>query len=270
MDYKIAFFDMDGTLYQTENNIIEKRTIDDLHRLQANGVKVCAATGRPLNQMGLILKEFPDFDYFVLINGGYVLDKKQNLLFENPLKPEITSDIVDWSEANHNGLMFHFGDASYIYDKFYPFYYFCKDHHVLDYLFYDENRSYHKRHHAYNAVVMTKSAKAVEDFIKEHPMLRSDLIQVSDDHFCYDIFNKENDKSVGIEQILVKENIAWDECVCFGDSTNDITMLSKAGVGVAMGNASDFVKSHANYITDNVYNEGVAKAIEKIFFDQGK
>lgn len=124
MAYKIVFFDMDGTLYQTENDIIQESSLQAIQALRDQGYIVCAATGRPLNQMNLILERV-QFDYMVMINGGYVLDREQRLLFENPLDRQTTQDIVDWCEQQENGLMFHFGDTSYIYDKFYPFYYFC-------------------------------------------------------------------------------------------------------------------------------------------------
>lgn len=264
MTYKIAFFDMDGTLYQTENDIIQESNLQALEELRKQGVIVCAATGRPLNQMNLILERV-HFDYMVMINGGYVLDREQNLMFENPIDRQTTQEIVEWCHEQQNGLMFHFGDASYIYDQFYPFYYFCRDHHVLDYLFYDENRSYHKRHNAYNSVIMTKDKRSFDEFLAKHPMLRSDLIEVAQDHFCLDVFNANNDKFVGINQVLLKEGIHWDECVCFGDSTNDVKMLEMAGMGVAMGNASDYVKSFANRVTTSVYDHGVANALKDIF-----
>lgn len=263
MAYKIVFFDMDGTLYQTENDIIQESSLQAIQKLREKGVLVCAATGRPLNQLNLILERV-QFDYMVMINGGYVLDREQRLLFENPIDRTSTQDIVDWCKQEENGLLFHFGDATYIYDKFYPLYDFCRDHHVLDYLFYDEQRSYHKRHNAYNAVIMTKKQSSLERFLKDHVMLKSDLIEIAQDHFCFDVFNANNDKFVGINQVLQKEGIAWEECICFGDSTNDIKMLEMAGMGVAMGNASDYVKSFATRSTTSVYDHGIATALNDI------
>ena len=40
-------------------------------------------------------------------------------------------------------------------------------------------------------------------------------------------------------------------------------MLETVGCGIAMGNASDRVKSYAKEITDTVANDGVALGIEK-------
>ena len=48
-----------------------------------------------------------------------------------------------------------------------------------------------------------------------------------------------------------------------GDANNDLELLKFAGLGIAMGNASDYVKSLADDVTDSNDENGVAKAIEK-------
>lgn len=54
----------------------------------------------------------------------------------------------------------------------------------------------------------------------------------------------------------------------FGDSENDISMLKQVktdgGLAVAVGNAMDLVKDNANFVTDPVYEDGFAKAVDKI------
>ena len=263
MKHKIVFFDMDGTLYQTENDIIQESALDAIQTLREKGYIVCAATGRPLNQMKLILERV-QFDYYVLINGSYILDQNFQEIGSYPISDNNVKDLVQFSKDNKTGLMFHFGDATYIYNDFYPMYYFCKYCNVLDSLFYDPSQSYHLRHSAYNAVVLTKNKTLVDTFMEQHPDLRNDLINVKTDGFCFDIFNVDNDKSKGIEMILEKEGLEWKDAICFGDSTNDIHMLKKAGIGVAMGNASDYVKSYADFSTTSTYDNGIYNAIKKI------
>ena len=51
--------------------------------------------------------------------------------------------------------------------------------------------------------------------------------------------------------------------MAMGDANNDIEMLQFAGLGIAMGNASDYVKSLANDVTASNEEDGVARAIEK-------
>lgn len=258
MSYKIAFFDMDGTLYQTENDIILTTSITAIDTLREKGFTICAATGRPLNQMDLI-EQHIDFDYMVLINGGYVVDSNKKLLFENPIRNQTVEDIINWCEEGSQALMFHFGDCTMIYQNFYKLYHFCDHAHVLNKLYYDESRSYHQHHHAYNAVVEIKDTSILQEFLKKHPDLRCDSIGQG----LYDIFPAENDKSIGIDYLLKKLTLSWEDCIAFGDSTNDIQMLKKAGCGVAMGNASDYVKSFADITTDTVYDDGIYNALFK-------
>lgn len=267
MKHKIAFFDMDGTLYQTENDIIQDSALEAIDTLRKEGYTVCAATGRPLNQMKLILERV-HFDYYVLINGSYILDKNFNEISAYPIKKENVEKLVKLCADEKYGLMFHFGDATYIYNDFYPMYYFCKYCNVLDSLFYDPNQAFHKRHRVFNAVVLTKDDQKLKHFMEDHPELRKDLINVKTDGFCYDIFNADNDKAKGIEAILEKEGLTWKDTICFGDSTNDIHMLEKADIGVAMGNASDYVKSFANFSTTTTYDNGIYNAVKKILEEE--
>ena len=52
-----------------------------------------------------------------------------------------------------------------------------------------------------------------------------------------------------------------DQVMCFGDSENDLTMISGVGYGIAMGNAVPEVKKIATYITDTNNQDGIAKAL---------
>ena len=47
-----------------------------------------------------------------------------------------------------------------------------------------------------------------------------------------------------------------------GDASNDISLMNAVDVGIAMGNAPDYLKKRADYITDSVDKDGVVKALE--------
>lgn len=267
MKHKIVFFDMDGTLYETAKDYIPESAIAAVQSLKDAGYIVAAATGRPLNQMNLILERL-QFDYYVLINGGYILNKDMEMIAEFPINRQDVNEIVKLAKDNDLGLMFHFGDASYIYNDFYPMYDFAKYTNTLESLFYDIHQAYHKRHDAYNATILTKTPDIVQTFMEAHPGLRSDLINVKTNGMAYDIFNADNDKSHGIEMILNSLGLGWDDAIVFGDSTNDIQMLEKAGLGIAMGSANDYVKSFANYATEDLQHHGIYNAVKRILKDE--
>ena len=56
--------------------------------------------------------------------------------------------------------------------------------------------------------------------------------------------------------------------MCCGDGANDIGMITWAGVGVAMDNASDEVKAAADYVSCDFKQGGVARAIEKYILNR--
>ena len=57
--------------------------------------------------------------------------------------------------------------------------------------------------------------------------------------------------------------LAEEEVLTIGDQNNDIDLVKAGGIGVAMGNATEELKSCADYITDTVENDGFVKAVEK-------
>ena len=56
--------------------------------------------------------------------------------------------------------------------------------------------------------------------------------------------------------------IRLEETMAIGDGGNDIGMIRHAAIGVAMGNATDAVKQHADYVTSSVDEDGIANALK--------
>ena len=79
----------------------------------------------------------------------------------------------------------------------------------------------------------------------------------------FELYSKKNTKATGILTALKHLGIPVEQSYAFGDGKNDIEMLSTVGCGIAMGNASDEVKSYAHQVTESVLEDGVATGIEK-------
>lgn len=70
MSYKIVFFYVDGTITHHEDGSIPPSTVKAIKTLKTKGIKVVAATGRPLS----MCKELQELgiETFITANGGYV------------------------------------------------------------------------------------------------------------------------------------------------------------------------------------------------------
>ena len=54
------------------------------------------------------------------------------------------------------------------------------------------------------------------------------------------------------------------DTIAIGDGLNDVEMIKEAGYGIAMGNSSDVLKASADYVTDDVSNDGLYKAFKHL------
>ena len=73
---------------------------------------------------------------------------------------------------------------------------------------------------------------------------------------------KGMNKQLGIDKMLEHFNIPLECSMAFGDGGNDIPMLKHVPYSIAMGNSNDAVKAAAAYVTEDVDNGGVVKALE--------
>jgi Cof subfamily protein (haloacid dehalogenase superfamily) len=70
-------------------------------------------------------------------------------------------------------------------------------------------------------------------------------------------------KQLGLETVAAHLDVNQDEILAIGDHVNDYEMIKWAGVGVAMGNALPEIKAAADWVTADVWEDGVARALER-------
>jgi Cof subfamily protein (haloacid dehalogenase superfamily) len=71
------------------------------------------------------------------------------------------------------------------------------------------------------------------------------------------------DKATGIAEIAAPLGITDADIVAFGDMPNDVPMLLRAGLGVAMGNAHPDAIAAADEVTAPNTDDGVARVLER-------
>ena len=57
--------------------------------------------------------------------------------------------------------------------------------------------------------------------------------------------------------------ISQSETMAFGDGENDIDMIRFAGIGVAMDNGIPALQKAADYVTDDIDEDGIANALHQ-------
>ena len=102
-------------------------------------------------------------------------------------------------------------------------------------------------------------------FTKKFPMLKVEIMQDSFGEVKWlEIAQNGVEKYKGIVEVAKLEGILNENIIAFGDGLNDVDMLKKCGVGVAMKNALPEVKEQADYITSRTNNEnGVVEFLKE-------
>ena len=71
-------------------------------------------------------------------------------------------------------------------------------------------------------------------------------------------------KGIAIRELISRVGGDMNDTIAIGDSGNDFNMIKTAHIGVAMGNATDRIKSIADMITDDIDNDGIYTAFKRL------
>ncbi len=262
--YKLIAVDMDGTLLK-EDKTISDRTKRAIFKAKQKGVKVVLASGRPLEGLTNYLEELDlisEEDYVLSFNGSIVQNTKtKKIIRKNILKGENLIELYEI--AQQIGVNIHaFSNEGCITPKM---------------------SKYSELEGAINHIPVIEMDYATiqkeEDIIKvmmvDEPEILEEAIQKLPSHlyekytivrsapYFLEFLSKHSGKGVGIEALAHHLGIPNEQVICIGDAGNDLDMIEFAGLGVAMGNAFEEVKTAANYITKNNQEDGVAHVIQK-------
>ena len=91
-------------------------------------------------------------------------------------------------------------------------------------------------------------------------------VELSDSQYAYHINSPGIDKGTGFRTIMEKLSISAEDVIAIGDSATDIPLFRVAKTSIALGNASDQVKSEATMVVSAHAGDGVLEALDKLAF----
>jgi len=89
-------------------------------------------------------------------------------------------------------------------------------------------------------------------------------VELSDSQYAYHINSPGIDKGTGFKTIMEKLSISAEDVIAIGDSATDIPLFRVAKTSIALGNASDYVKSEATMVVTAHAGDGVLEALDKL------
>lgn len=275
-DIRWVFLDLDGTLL-TEDMQITERTKSVIMCAREKGVQFAACTGRPY--CGLPIQGLCELGIAYAITGNGAA------IYKIPEKECMYSDCLDWqlgAELYRTFMEHDIHTDIFIEGTGYSAYttydqierlgkserlnaYFRKSRMPIadpEKLILDKRQGLEKIN--LNFYPEANGTYKSYDWAMEYLRTISGLHTVTGGGHNMEISagtaTKGNTMRVFVEQMGVDVS----QTMAFGDSQNDISMICAAGIGVAMGNATEDVKEAADYVTRTNEENGVAYALEKL------
>lgn len=248
---KAVFFDVDGTLIDTQTHQIPASTISAIKKLRQNGYKVAIASGRDLWNLSMINDlDTQIFDGFVTINGMCVYDENLACIHAHAIPTVSVEKIISFANHYHMTLVFDTENGHYRINEI--------------------NTSMHTANQYYHETTPPLRNWNHEDVYKItcfFPKQDERIQLLQDEHVAiiptptdtYDIMAKQVSKLSGIHELMQYWNFPKNAFLCFGDHENDIEMIEAAEIGVAVQDpcGSLLLQERADAICPRAKEDGI-------------
>ncbi|MGP6146042.1 Cof-type HAD-IIB family hydrolase [Jeotgalibaca sp. A122] len=273
--------DMDGTLLNNKMAISEANQ-QAIKEAEQQGIKFMVATGRGYTEAVPALKEVGIHCPMITVNGGQIIDEAGNLVENVGIDKNRIRYILD--AAREKGLYAEvvMADGVYSDNK-------VKRVETMTSLLHTTNPdttfkmalvlalgrlellniNYINDYEeiltddrlALKVLVFSNSGQPELQPLRENLDKDKELVVTSSFFNNLEINHVNAQKGIALERVAKKMGIPLENVMAIGDNFNDVSMLEKAGVSFAMGNAEDGVKKVAKYVTATNTHDGVAQAI---------
>lgn len=263
MEIKVAFFDVDGTIVDNHSTreqssdmeLVPALTIEAIRLLKENGITPFIATGRSPFMIEDLLEGL-GIDSYICTNGQYAVMNNE-VMYEAPYSEELLDEIVSVAKKHHVPLLWMPTDHYVLSGENQEVLLEALDNMNLPYPVIETDLE-KPDYKIYQMVAgVTKENEHIFEPIEEVRIVRWQPNGI-------DLLPKVGSKATAIEVILKQLGLKPENAIAFGDGLNDIEMLQTVGCGVAMGNAHEELKKHANYVAKPVYEDGIYNACKDL------
>jgi Cof subfamily protein (haloacid dehalogenase superfamily) len=253
--------DVDGTLV-TQDKVLTERAQDAVDALHRAGIRFAITSGRPPRGMAMLFDPLHLDTPIAGFNGGLFVNRDLSILEQKTLEPDVARAALDLIRAHGLDAWIYSGNDWLITKPGAP-------------------------HVAREAWTVQFEPKVVATFDDRLDKVAK-IVGISDDYdlvrrceddaqtafgaratanrsqpYYLDVTHKDANKGAVVDYLSAHLRVPAQEIATIGDSPNDVLMFKRSGLSIAMGNASDQVKSQADLTADSYRDEGFAKAMKR-------
>ena len=273
-DIKLVALDLDGTLFDNSSRI-SKRNLSAIRSITDKGIHVVISTGRPFEGIPFDQIKGTGINYAITANGSGIYEiSTGKCLYENAMDEELVTPILNFLLTRDIHMDAFIGGKGYTpiqcvetaqkltvpsSIKNYIITTRTRLDNILQFIHENQLKVQKMTLNFYPAADGTLiDRETVRKFLVSNPSITT----VCGGYNNLEFTRADANKGVGLRKLAEILGVNPDATMAIGDTENDLAIIEAAGIGVAMGNATDAVKARADYVTTTNTKDGVAAAIE--------
>ena len=273
-DIKLVALDLDGTLFDNSSRI-SKRNLTAIRSITDKGIHVVISTGRPFEGIPFDQIKGTGINYAITANGSGIYEiSTGKCLYENAMDEELVTPILNFLLTRDIHMDAFIGGKGYTpiqcvetaqkltvpsSIKNYIITTRTRLDNILQFIHENQLKVQKMTLNFYPAADGTLiDRETVRKFLVSNPSITT----VCGGYNNLEFTRADANKGVGLRKLAEILGVNPDATMAIGDTENDLAIIEAAGIGVAMGNATDAVKARADYVTTTNTKDWVAAAIE--------
>lgn len=263
---KLIVVDLDATLLNNKHQLSERNEMV-IKKAMAQGIKVTFATGKTFHSARDLITKLGITMPGIFLQGLTIYQPDGTITYEKQLDPIVARQVITFAEDRGFTMIAYSGSNILM--------------RTITQKGRDLTINYHEPEpdaigplqnvlgempiHKLMAVMPDdpRRIKALQWQLDKQMDGKLTLIQLHNIPDSLEILPLGSGKGTAFKVLLKQIGVSAEETLAIGDGENDIEMIQQAGIGVAVGNASQSLKDVADHIVSTNDKDGVAEAVER-------
>jgi Cof subfamily protein (haloacid dehalogenase superfamily) len=263
---KLVIADVDGTLL-TRDKVLTERAVRAVRALRGTGVRFALTSGRPPRGLSMLVEPLDIDTPIAAFNGGMYVRPDLSPIETLVLAPTVVASIT--RSMQHHGLDVWLYRGIDWFVRRYDAPHVAREERTVrfpptvvpafDELF-DQ---------VVKVVGVSDNPDALSRGLAEiHEQFPGEVSAARSQPYYLDVTHPEANKGRVVQRMSELLGVPLHWVAAIGDMPNDVPMFRGAGLGIAMGHASEDVKRCATVVTTSSEDEGFARAMERFVLGQ--
>lgn len=266
-EHRLLVIDIDGTLLNRRGEV---STVDRaaVERARRAGIRVSLSTGRVVEACRRVLDYLGLDGYHMFFDGAFVVNPlSREEVYAEPIPRELVREMIGFTHEHGIDMELYSSER-----------YFLERHTWsadIRRAFFDlepEVADFHRvwqKERVLKATLAVRSPeeKAQSALFQQHFGVRLHFSWTQTPAYpdvgFINVINAAASKGRALEELAAFLGIPLEGTAAIGDGGNDVSLLARAGLGIAMSDAPDELKGVADHVVTDVEHNGVAEAIER-------